>query len=285
MKILLIIPILLIAQEEKHIIGEEVIKGEAKKEITEIKIEVSPPIHPSEPIDTILSGERYIFDRKLLETIDRLNTPILYLHSEFLRVPLISKLFKGTIYLFIPSFEKTVSSWKLEITDSKGNPVRTLSGRGDPPPSIDWNGRLDNGKMVTTGELYNQVFTAYDAIGNPTRIPGARILWVRGIIYDDGRNHIVSVAGAEIFESGSALFRPGVEEYLDEMANEIKKNFKTEVVVYCYSQSEPLATQWCKKIKEEIVDRVVLPPDGIKIAPRFIPGLEAKYSKVELVIH
>lgn len=285
MRILLLLPIILFAQEGKHVIGEEVIKGKAKKIIEEYKIEVMPPINPGEPIDTILAGERYIFDTKLYNTIDQLNAPILYLHSEYLKAPLVSKLFNGVIYLFFPSFEKTVSSWKLEISDSQGNTVRTITGRGLPPARLEWNGRMDNGDMVITGEFYNMVFTAYDAIGNPTRIPGARVLWIRGIIYDEGNSHIVSVAGSEVFGKNSSTIKLNAEETLNEMANEVKAKFKREVVVYCYTQSEPLSSGWCREMKAQLQERLVLPPGGLKVAPRFIPGLEPKYSKIELVIH
>ncbi|HID32412.1 MAG TPA: hypothetical protein EYP24_03435 [bacterium (Candidatus Stahlbacteria)] len=275
----------MIAQEGKHVIGEEIIRGEKKKVIDEKKIEVMPPIDPGDPIDTILTGERYIFDNELYNTIDNLNAPILYLHSEYLKVPIVSRLFKGTIYLFFPSFEQAVSSWRLEISDSQGNTVRIFSGRGTPPTMLEWNGRSDEGEMVVTGEFYNLVLTAYDAIGNPTRIPSGRALWIRGISYQEGGTRIVSLAGSELFRKNSAILRHDAEDLLDEIANEVKSYFKKEVVIYAYTQSEPLSSQWCRRMKEEMVERLVLPPGALKTTPRFIPGLEPKFSKVELVIN
>uniref|UniRef100_A0A7C4TGM3 Uncharacterized protein n=1 Tax=candidate division WOR-3 bacterium TaxID=2052148 RepID=A0A7C4TGM3_UNCW3 len=282
-----ILALLLIAQEAKkaeHEIGEEVIKGELKMKITEPKIFLSPSINGFAPLDSILSEERYIFDEKLYATIDALNTPILYLHSEYLRVPLVTRLMYGSIALFIPKFEKAVSSWELLITNSNGEVVRRYAQRGLPPPSITWDGKTDSGEMCNMGEVYNYVFTAFDALGNPTRITG-RSYKFNGIVYDEKGNKIIAISSGALFNSNSAALSAEAGEYIDEVANIIKEKFKKEVVVYSYSESESLAKSRGETIMSEIIKRVVLPGEAIKTAPRFIPGLLPKYSKIEIVIH
>jgi hypothetical protein len=76
----------------------------------------------------------------------------------------------------------------------------------------------------------------------------------------------------------------GAEDYIDEVCNIVKDNFKKEVVVYSYSESENLAKQRAEIIMAEIIKRAVLPPTAVLTAPRFIPGLLPKYSKIEVVI-
>lgn len=275
--------ILLLSQTSGHDIGEEVIKGETEMKIQDRKIELDPELKPFAPLDSIISQEKYIFDEKLYATIDALNTPILYLHSEYLRVPLISRMMYGSIALFVPRFEKTVASWELLIIDTNGDVVRKYAERGLPPPSISWDGRTEKGDMCNMGEVYNYVFTAFDAVGNPTRISG-RSYKFSGIVYDEQKTKIIAIAANAIFSGSSAGFNEEAVAYLDEVANIIKDNFKKEVVVFSYSQSESLAKSRGSAVLNEIIERVVLPEEAIKTAPRFIAGLEPKYSKIEIVI-
>ncbi|MBN2620824.1 hypothetical protein JXB22_07005 [candidate division WOR-3 bacterium] len=278
-----ILLILLLSQTSGHDIGEEVIKGEAEMKIQDRKIALNPELKPFAPLDSIISQERYIFDEKLYATIDALNTPILYLHSEYLRVPLVSRFMYSSIALFVPRFEKTVASWELLITDTNGDVVRKYAERGLPPPSISWDGRTEKNEMCNMGETYNYVFTAFDAVGNPTRISG-RSYKFNGIVYDEQRSKIIAVASSALFSGESAALNAEAPDYLDEVANVIKDNFKKEVVVFSYSQSEALAKSRGAAVMNEIIERVVLPEEGIKTAPRFIPGLEPKYSKIEIVV-
>lgn len=281
-----ILIIFLFMQETKtgeHDIGEEVIKGEAELKIQDRKITLWPELDPFAPLDSVISQEKYLFDEKLYSTIDALNTPILYLHSEYLRVPLVSRFMYGSIALFIPRFEKTVSSWELIITDTKGEIVRKFAERDLPPSTISWDGRTDQGEMSNMGETYNYVFTAFDAVGNPTRIAG-RSYKFNGIVYDEKETKIVAVAATELFNEKTATFSHNAPLYLDEAANIVKENFNREVVIYSYSESEALAKSRGSAVLNAMAERIVLPQEAIKTAPRFIPGLQPKYSKIEIVI-
>ncbi len=281
----LLLVLFLISQQSKaeHEIGEEVIKGELKFKITDPKIYLQVDFNPFAPLDSIISKERYIFDEKLYSTIDALNTPILYLHSEYLRVPLVARFMYGSIALFVPKFEKTVSSWELVITDAKGEVVRRYAQRGIPPPALYWDGRTDKGEMCNMGEVYNYVFTAFDAIGNPTRISG-RSYKFNGIVYEEKGTTIIAVSSKALFNDNSAGLNSESGPYVEEIANLVKTKFKKEVVVYSYSESEGLARARGETILNELTKRAVLPDKGVSTTPRFIPGLLPKYSKIEIVV-
>src|SRR4030042_1067388 len=269
--------------KEEHDIGEEVIKGEIEFKIQDRKIQLSPELNPFAPLDSIISQERYLFDEKLYTTIDALNTPILYLHSEYLRVPLVSRLMYGGIAFFVPRFEKTVSSWELVITNTNGEAVRRFAERGLPPASLSWNGRTDDGEMCNMGEVYNYVSSAFDAVGNPTRI-GGRSYKFNGAVYDEQNTKVIAVSAGVIFAEKSQILMKDAAYYFDEIVNIVKENFKREVVIYSYSESEELAKIQGQIVMAEIAARAVLPEEAIKSAPRFTPGLKPKYSKIEIVI-
>jgi len=272
------------AKKEEHEIGEEIIKGKVEMKIQDQKVYLTPEVKPFAPLESIISHERYIFDEKFYSKIDALNTPIVYLHSEYLRIPLVTRMMYGNIALFIPKFEKTVSSWELVITNANGEVVRRYAERGLPPSSLLWDGRTNDREMCNMGETYNYVFNAFDAVGNPTRISG-RSYRFNGVVYEEKGNRIVAIASSVLFNENSPMLTTESGSYLDEISNLIKENFKKEVVIYSYSESEALAKSRGETILNEIIKRTVLPNNAVKTAPRFIPGLLPKYSKIELVVH
>jgi len=87
-----------------------------------------------------------------------------------------------------------------------------------------------------------------------------------------------------LFQEGTQSLTGEYGDYLDEVANIVKDSYKKEVVVYSYSESEALAKSRGDAVMNEIVKRAVLPSTAVKTAPRFIPGLAPKYSKIEVVI-
>ena len=281
----ILIAFFLITQETKgeHDIGEEIIKGKAELRIDDQKIHLFPEFKALTPLDSMVSEERYLFDKTLYSIIDELNTPILNLHSEYLRTPVAGRFMYGSIALFIPKFEETVSAWELVITDANGATVRRFVDRGLPPTSISWDGRTDNGTMCNMGQVYNYVFTAFDVLGNPTRIIG-RPYTFNGIVYDEKNTKVIAVSNQVLFSPDQPALLTEASGYFDEIANLIKENFKNEVVVYSYSADESIARLRGDKAMNEILSRTVLPQGSIKTAPRFIPGMNPKFSKIEIII-
>ena len=55
--------------------------------------------------------------------------------------------------------EEPPESWALEITDPKGNLFRTISGSGNLPASIDWDGRSESGEVVVSRNVYKAKLT------------------------------------------------------------------------------------------------------------------------------
>lgn len=67
---------------------------------------------------------------------------------------------------------KNLSRWSLDIFASDGSKFRGLTGEGDPPKTISWDGRGDSGKPLIPGEKYSYSFTAVDKAGNRRTFPG-----------------------------------------------------------------------------------------------------------------
>jgi len=267
----------------EHGLGEEVISGKAEMKITDTKTFFAPQLDPFTPIDRMLVPESYVFDDALYRTVDSLTIPSQFISSSFIRVPVERDFIYGDIMVFLPTFEKRVATWELVVANSLGETVRRVKQKGQPPAVISWDGRTDSGEPIITGEIYSFTFNAYDAHGNQTRTP-VMPQRINGMVYQQDKEWVVSIAADQVFVAGTAEFGPDASRRLDEAANIVKREFKKEVTVYVYTEQENLSNIRCTALLAALKSRVVLPAEALKVAPRFIPGLKPKFSKVEIHI-
>jgi outer membrane protein OmpA-like peptidoglycan-associated protein len=241
-------------------------------------------VDPFSPINSMLAPDNYVLDEGLYRSVDSMTIPQQSTHSSYLRVPVERDFIYGDLMVFMPSFESRVATWELVVSNSLGETVRRVSRKGQPPAVMTWDGKTDAGDAITVGEVYGFVFNAYDAQGNQTRIPGTPQR-INAISYPFENEWVVAVAADNIFKDGSASLTDKAAARLDEAANIVKEKYKKEVVVYIYSEQEKLSTDRCRVIQEEVARRTVLPQGALKVAPRFILGLQPKFSKVEFRIN
>jgi flagellar motor protein MotB len=268
---------------DAHSLGEELITGEAEVRIEDMKTSFPPQIDPFSPVNDLLAPGSYVFDDAMYRTIDSMTIPHHFIHSSYLRVPVERDFIYGDIMVFLPSFEKRVATWELVISNSLGETIRRVNRKGQPPAVITWDGRTDAGDLISTGDIYSFTFNAYDAQGNQTRIPGEPQV-INALVTKQDNEWVVAIAAGQLFNEGTAQLSENAARRLDEAVNVIRERFKREVVVYVYSEQEKLSGDRCKIMQAEIGRRLVIPAEALKVAPRFIPGLAPKYSKVEVHI-
>ncbi len=85
--------------------------------------------------------------------------------------PQFANIIPAPVKMFRAQFKK-LSKWKFEIYNSNGSLFRTIEGDGNPPESIAWDGRGDNGDMFIPGHNYAYSFTPTDKAGNKRTFPG-----------------------------------------------------------------------------------------------------------------
>jgi hypothetical protein len=138
-----------------------------------------------------------------------LETPLLGLSARtqdpYLGRPWLQEFGSGVVARFTPDMQD-VERWRLVIADSHGEPVRTFNGSGDPPRSIDWDGRATDGKPVTPGLTYSYVFEAFDRAGNKRNVVG-RGFTVASYRLDGPAGPTLIFSGAQLEPAGSAAGR------------------------------------------------------------------------------
>ena len=93
------------------------------------------------------------------------------LPSPYVGRPWLRQFVSGPVARFQPNV-KGVERWKLVVLDSKGEVVRTYEGKGDAPKDLTWDGRSQNGTLVTPGLTYSYYFEAFDKAGNKRNFVG-----------------------------------------------------------------------------------------------------------------
>jgi outer membrane protein OmpA-like peptidoglycan-associated protein len=268
---------------DQHAIGEEVIKGETEVKIQDMKPYFAPQIDPFSPVNGLLVPDSYVLDDGLYHSVDSMTIPQQFGHSSYLRVPIERNFIYGDMMVFLPSFERRVTTWELVVSNSLGETVRRVTRKGQPPAVIAWDGKTDAGEPVAPGEVYSFTFNAYDAQGNQTRIPGSPQR-VNALVQQVGGEWVISIAADQLFGEGGVQLLEQAGPRLDEAANIIKEKFKKQVVVYVYTEQEQLSAERCRVMQDELSRRTVLPGDALKVAPRFVLGLQPKLSKIEIHI-
>jgi len=119
--------------------------------------------------------------------------------------------------VFVVNFEE-LSSWKIDIFSSDGKKFRSISGDGNPPKSIAWDGLGDDQTPLIPGESYAYSFTAIDLAGNKRTFPGSAFS-VPAIYLKDADGIWVGLSNSTVFSpSGFGLTREA-EVFADEIVN------------------------------------------------------------------
>jgi len=119
--------------------------------------------------------------------------------------------------LFHVNFEE-LAHWKLDILASDGNIFCSLNGEGDPPKSIQWDGRGDSGDPLTPGEKYAYSFTATDKAGNRRTFPGEAFV-VPAIYLSTDKGIWVGLSYSLLFSPNGYGLLGAAEDYSTELAN------------------------------------------------------------------
>jgi outer membrane protein OmpA-like peptidoglycan-associated protein len=161
-----------------------------------------------------------------------------------------------------PQARTDIKNWTLEITDPKGNVVRTYAGKGVPPKQIAWDGRDSNGNVVAGGIFANYNFRTVDSrgqqavateplfkIGNVAAreapLMATAALQARSFaaptlpenVLPLGRSGVVKVPSVSFGDKNSRL-SPDFQNYLDQVARMIRKYPSAKVYLEGHAYDE-----------------------------------------------
>jgi hypothetical protein len=119
--------------------------------------------------------------------------------------------------VFYLNFEE-LSSWKIEIFTSDGQKFRSLSGEGNPPKYISWDGLGDDNSPITPGQSYAYSLTATDRAGNRRTFPGEAFS-VNAIYMKAEDGLWIGLSNASLFSPDGYGLAYQAEDYATELVN------------------------------------------------------------------
>lgn len=127
------------------------------------------------------------------------------------------------------SDENQIESWKLTVKDEKGRTVKTLSGKGEPPYSVEWDGTDDIYEKTVPQGKYSAVFEARDSFDNSAAAAPVNIsvsippqVVIKEVtkevkVTETDRGLLVSLTSNVLFDSGKARLKPSANKSLQEL--------------------------------------------------------------------
>lgn len=160
-----------------------------------------------------------------------------------------------------------IGSWKIVITRSlSGQPVRTLSGDGQPPYTVEWDGKDDIYKDIVPEGTYTLTLTAEDTVKNEAaaeplqvtvRIPPKVVIKevVKEVpqeikVTETERGLLVSMTSNVLFDSGKSNLKPGAAKTIQEVVKILKAYAKNNISVEGHTDATGSA-ELNKKLSEK----------------------------------
>ncbi|MEJ2634160.1 MAG: hypothetical protein P8184_02580 [Calditrichia bacterium] len=140
---------------------------------------------------------------------------------------------------------KDLNTWQLDIFRSDGALFRTISGEKNPPESIPWDGKGNDGSLLVPGHVYSYSFTAIDKAGNKRTFPG-QTFSLPAVFFADTSGIRIRIANTELFSGDGTGLLPGASSYLKEIA----------ALYNAYSEEDQIGISSSHASSEELLSRL-----------------------------
>ncbi len=168
-----------------------------------------------------------------------------------------------------------VKNWSLAVTDFRGSPYRTYSGKGKPPGHLSWDGRNDEGQMLDVGYPYSYVFSITDKGTNTYNYAGVSFR-IPALDYRDNGDRVLELAGGELFPREEAQLLADGEDWLTRCADEIRRHPYSPVRVVVTAENKDLADRRSDVVASYLATSMILPREQVETEGIQRPDLRAE---------
>ncbi len=167
---------------------------------------------------------------------------------------------------FYPGLSKVaIKHWQFKVSDQGGEVVKTVSGKGVPPRSVQWDGRNERNTFITVGTLYSYQFVTFDEHENAQTFPGEPFQ-LDALKYDQKGKVFIEFANDRLFVTDQASINVGMKGLLDRALDIIRENSNKPVTIEMYADSvkSPLAEERRQVLVDLISDATNIPAVDIR---------------------
>lgn len=156
-----------------------------------------------------------------------------------------------------------VKNWSLAVTDFRGSPFRTYEGKGNPPESLEWDGRGDDGDILRVGYPYSYVFTQTDKGTNSYNHAGASFR-IPALDYQQDGDRVLEIAGGELFIEKAIKLTDDGENWLTRASDEIRRHPWSPVRVVVTAETMQLAEKRADSVGSFLASALILPREQVE---------------------
>ncbi|MBD3286704.1 hypothetical protein GF359_08865 [candidate division WOR-3 bacterium] len=245
-------------------LGEEIIT--AKQDVEFKPMAFYYEIDPYLPIKVLLEGSGFILDNNLGKQIEKaVGRSTFSADPNILRMPVVVSdvydLDKENIELDVARYQqKRIDSWEVQILDMAGMNFRTITGDGSLPELVTWDGRSENGEVLSVGDVYTfnvRLTTKEEA----TIRKGGGTIDVNGVAYEN----VVSIKESEMDVEnvyGTQVSRK-VADYYQMVMNRFKEGGYTRVTITASDR------MFAEAAKDYLSERLINTPIDVQEDPQY----------------
>jgi hypothetical protein len=241
------------------ITGEDKLKVKTDKPFIEIKMDIN------EVVKSTIETERKFLEKspKLINLQESVPKTLI---SSQTAMPYLTAIIREPIARFsLKILGVKVNTWEFIVTDSKGKVFKKFTGKGAPPPFIEWSGRNPDNKVVKVGNTYSYLVNTMDEAGNPRTLIGSPFV-INSLLHQEEDGLYVSISRKKLFEieRNRTKFIEDNVPLLKETSDYIKENHNLITRIDVYGENQPLALEQAKTAAKYFTDELILPADYLK---------------------
>ncbi len=177
----------------------------------------------------------------------------------------IQELARTPVARFYPSEPEghKIKTWSLAVTDYRGAPFKTYSGKDDPPESLIWDGLSDGGEFLEVGYPYSYVFSLKDKGTNEYNYAGVSFR-IPALDYRQDGDRVLELAGGELFSRLDSKLSHQGENWLTRVADEIRRHPYSPVRVVLTAEDKTTAAARTEVVAKYLAESMILPLEQIE---------------------
>ena len=168
-----------------------------------------------------------------------------------------------------------IRAWSLTVTDFRGSPFKTYSGKKQPPEFLTWDGVGDGGEMLKVGYPYSYVFSVTDKGTNTYNYAGVSFR-IPALDYRREGDRVLELAGGELFARQDSGLTDDGQDWLTRSADEIRRHPYSPIRVVVTAETLDLAEQRADIVAGYLAESMILPREQVETEAVQRPDLRAE---------
>ncbi len=168
-----------------------------------------------------------------------------------------------------------IKRWTLAVTDYRGSPFKTYTGKGTPPDALVWDGLGDNEHMLQVGYPYSYVFSLTDKGTNTYNHAGVSFR-IPALDYLKDGDRVLEMAGEELFARDEKELSEKGKRWLTRSADEIRRHPYSPVKVVITAETTSLAEARAEEVAGFLAASMILPLEQVETEAIARPDLRAE---------